>query len=117
MTKNYSAKYFVEDPPRCQNMIRFSYLNCVSLSLSGFLFFYRIRCANILADRLTDGEWVIAKAVFNGTVTGTVRLVRIITDKVFGAHLMFLIYFLSFVWSINFNNFYFSVTKWFLTKQ
>lgn len=34
----------------------------------------RIRCANILADRLTDGEWVIAKAVFNGTVTGTVRL-------------------------------------------
>lgn len=51
-----------------------------------FCFFYRIRCANILADRLTDGEWVIAKAVFNGTVTGTVRLVRIITDKVFGAH-------------------------------
>lgn len=60
------------------------------------LFFYRIRCADILADRLTDGEWVIAKAVFNGTVTGTVRLVRIITDKVFGTHLMFLIFFLSF---------------------
>lgn len=115
MTKNYSAKYFVEDPPRCQNMIRFSYLLLVYVFC--FLFFYRIRCANILADRLTDGEWVIAKAVFNGTVTGTVRLVRIITDKVFGAHLMFLIYFLSFVWSINFNNFYFSVTKWFLTKQ
>lgn len=82
-----------------------------------FVFFYRIRCANILADRLTDGEWVIAKAVFNGTVTGTVRLVRIITDKVFDAHLMFLIYFLSSVWSINFNHFYFFVTKWFLTKQ
>ncbi|XP_023276361.1 uncharacterized protein LOC111665549 [Seriola lalandi dorsalis] len=34
----------------------------------------RLRCANILADRDTDGQFIIAKAVFNGTVTGTVRL-------------------------------------------
>lgn len=34
----------------------------------------RMRCADILAERDTDGQWTIAKAVFNGTVTGTVRL-------------------------------------------
>ncbi|XP_030595278.1 uncharacterized protein cusr isoform X2 [Archocentrus centrarchus] len=34
----------------------------------------RIRCADILADRTTDGQWITAKAVFTGTVTGTVRL-------------------------------------------
>ncbi|XP_051241310.1 uncharacterized protein cusr [Dicentrarchus labrax] len=34
----------------------------------------RMRCADILADRDSDGQWIIAKAVFNGTVTGTVRL-------------------------------------------
>ncbi|KAM7418803.1 hypothetical protein PAMA_016095 [Pampus argenteus] len=34
----------------------------------------RMRCADISADRDTDGQWTIAKAVFNGTVTGTVRL-------------------------------------------
>lgn len=39
-------------------------------------FFYRMRCADISADRDTDGQWTTATAVFNGTVTGTVRLVR-----------------------------------------
>lgn len=34
----------------------------------------RMRCANISADRATDGQWTIAKAVFNGAVTGTVKL-------------------------------------------
>ncbi|KAM9313923.1 uncharacterized protein cusr [Pholidichthys leucotaenia] len=34
----------------------------------------RIRCATIFADRNTDGEWIIAKATFNGTVTGTVMM-------------------------------------------
>ncbi|XP_075946515.1 uncharacterized protein cusr [Anarhichas minor] len=34
----------------------------------------RMRCANISADRDTDGQWVVAKAVFNDTVTGTVKL-------------------------------------------
>nr|XP_046263940.1 uncharacterized protein cusr [Scatophagus argus] len=34
----------------------------------------RMRCADVLADRDTDGQWTIAKAVFNGTVTGTVNL-------------------------------------------
>ncbi|KAI3352959.1 hypothetical protein L3Q82_019532 [Scortum barcoo] len=34
----------------------------------------RMQCADILAERDTDGQWTIAKAVFKGTVTGTVRL-------------------------------------------
>ncbi|XP_044046586.1 uncharacterized protein cusr [Siniperca chuatsi] len=34
----------------------------------------RMRCADISADRDSDGQWTIAKAVFNSTVTGTVRL-------------------------------------------
>ncbi|XP_040000974.1 uncharacterized protein cusr isoform X2 [Xiphias gladius] len=34
----------------------------------------RMRCADISADRDADGQWAIAKAVFNGTVTGTIRL-------------------------------------------
>ncbi|XP_040891131.1 uncharacterized protein cusr [Toxotes jaculatrix] len=34
----------------------------------------RMRCADISADRNADGQWTIARAVFNGTVTGTVRL-------------------------------------------
>ncbi|XP_054460526.1 uncharacterized protein cusr isoform X2 [Anoplopoma fimbria] len=34
----------------------------------------RMRCANISADRNTDGQWTVAKAVFNGTVNGTVKL-------------------------------------------
>ncbi|XP_071361370.1 uncharacterized protein cusr [Trachinotus anak] len=34
----------------------------------------RIRCADISADRDTDGQFILAKVVFNGTVTGTVRL-------------------------------------------
>ncbi|KAK9539887.1 hypothetical protein VZT92_002373 [Zoarces viviparus] len=34
----------------------------------------RMRCANISADRATDGQWVVAKAVFNDSVTGTVKL-------------------------------------------
>uniref|UniRef100_A0A8C2WBV7 Superoxide dismutase copper/zinc binding domain-containing protein n=1 Tax=Cyclopterus lumpus TaxID=8103 RepID=A0A8C2WBV7_CYCLU len=36
----------------------------------------RMRCADISADRNTDGQWTIAQAVFNGAVTGTVKLVR-----------------------------------------
>lgn len=46
-------------------------------------FLYRMQCADILADRDTDGQWTIAKAVFSGTVTGTVTLVRTTTAKVF----------------------------------
>ncbi|XP_037620900.1 uncharacterized protein cusr isoform X2 [Sebastes umbrosus] len=34
----------------------------------------RMRCVNISADRNTDGQWTMAKAVFNGTVNGTVYL-------------------------------------------
>uniref|UniRef100_UPI003AAF091C uncharacterized protein cusr n=1 Tax=Centroberyx gerrardi TaxID=166262 RepID=UPI003AAF091C len=34
----------------------------------------RMQCANISADRATDGHFVFAKAVFNSTVSGTVRL-------------------------------------------
>ncbi|TNN57529.1 Cell surface Cu-only superoxide dismutase 5 [Liparis tanakae] len=34
----------------------------------------RMRCADISADRNTDGQWTIAQAVFNGTVNGTVKL-------------------------------------------
>ncbi|XP_034454481.1 uncharacterized protein cusr isoform X2 [Hippoglossus hippoglossus] len=34
----------------------------------------RMRCADISAERDTEGEWTTAKAVFNGAVTGTVRL-------------------------------------------
>ncbi|XP_042341844.1 uncharacterized protein cusr [Plectropomus leopardus] len=34
----------------------------------------RIRCANISAERNSDGRWIIAKAVFNGSVNGTVML-------------------------------------------
>ncbi|KAK5866225.1 hypothetical protein PBY51_020432 [Eleginops maclovinus] len=33
----------------------------------------RMRCADISADRDTDGQWIIAKAVFNGAVNGTVK--------------------------------------------
>lgn len=58
MTKNYSAKYFVEDPPRCQNMIRFSYLNCVSLSLSGFLFFCFFTELGVPTSWLIDSQMV-----------------------------------------------------------
>uniref|UniRef100_A0A672YNV7 Superoxide dismutase copper/zinc binding domain-containing protein n=1 Tax=Sphaeramia orbicularis TaxID=375764 RepID=A0A672YNV7_9TELE len=35
----------------------------------------RLRCADISAERDSDGQWTVAKAVFNGTVSGTVRLV------------------------------------------
>lgn len=35
-----------------------------------------MRCADILADTDTDGQWIIAKAVFDDTVTGEVALVR-----------------------------------------
>ncbi|KAM9363417.1 uncharacterized protein cusr [Symphorus nematophorus] len=34
----------------------------------------RMQCANISTDRNADGQWTNAKAVFNGTVTGTVTL-------------------------------------------
>lgn len=34
----------------------------------------RMRCANISAERDTDGQWTNAKAVFTGTVTGTVTM-------------------------------------------
>ncbi|XP_010780710.1 uncharacterized protein cusr [Notothenia coriiceps] len=34
----------------------------------------RMRCADISADRDTDGQWIIAKAVFSGSVDGTVKL-------------------------------------------
>ncbi|XP_026160139.1 uncharacterized protein cusr [Mastacembelus armatus] len=34
----------------------------------------RMTCSDILADRHTDGQWTIAKAVFNSKVTGTVKL-------------------------------------------
>lgn len=35
-----------------------------------------MRCADIQADRDPDGQWISATAVFNGTVTGAVALVR-----------------------------------------
>ncbi|XP_062420638.1 uncharacterized protein cusr isoform X2 [Pungitius pungitius] len=34
----------------------------------------RLRCADLSADRDTDGQWVVATAVFNGRVTGTVTM-------------------------------------------
>ncbi|KAM8879791.1 uncharacterized protein cusr [Spinachia spinachia] len=34
----------------------------------------RLRCVDLSAERDTDGQWVVATAVFNGTVTGTVTL-------------------------------------------
>ncbi|XP_032385409.1 uncharacterized protein cusr isoform X1 [Etheostoma spectabile] len=34
----------------------------------------RMQCADVLAGRDTDGQWIFAKAVFSGTVTGTVKL-------------------------------------------
>ncbi|XP_067909126.1 uncharacterized protein cusr isoform X2 [Heterodontus francisci] len=34
----------------------------------------RLQCANLLAVKATDGEYVRAKAVFNGMVTGTITL-------------------------------------------
>lgn len=34
----------------------------------------RLQCTDISADRNADGEWTVAMADFNGTVTGTVRL-------------------------------------------
>nr|XP_019939395.1 PREDICTED: uncharacterized protein LOC109627343 [Paralichthys olivaceus] len=34
----------------------------------------RMRCADISAERDTEGQWTTAKAVFTGAVTGTVRL-------------------------------------------
>lgn len=36
-----------------------------------------MKCADISAERDTDGQWTVAKAVFRGTVNGTVLLVRI----------------------------------------
>ncbi|XP_070684387.1 uncharacterized protein cusr [Pempheris klunzingeri] len=34
----------------------------------------RLRCADILADRDTDGQWIIAKVVFSSPVNGTVTM-------------------------------------------
>ncbi|KAG7486314.1 Xaa-Pro aminopeptidase 1 [Solea senegalensis] len=34
----------------------------------------RMRCADISHERNSEGQWTIAKAIFNGTVTGTVQL-------------------------------------------
>ncbi|XP_061686732.1 uncharacterized protein cusr [Syngnathoides biaculeatus] len=34
----------------------------------------RLQCADITADRNTDGQWTLANAVFNGSVNGTIRL-------------------------------------------
>ncbi|XP_054897065.1 uncharacterized protein LOC129366945 [Poeciliopsis prolifica] len=34
----------------------------------------RMVCADVLPDTNTDGQWTLAKATFNGTVTGTVAL-------------------------------------------
>lgn len=36
----------------------------------------RMRCADIQADGDPDGEWISAKAVFDGAVSGAVALVR-----------------------------------------
>lgn len=55
----------------------------VNFSVHVCVFFCRMQCADILADRDTDGQWAIAKAVFNGTVNGTVTLVRATTAKIF----------------------------------
>lgn len=34
-----------------------------------------MRCADISAENLTDGNWVTAKALFDDAVTGTVTMV------------------------------------------
>ena len=59
----------------------FAYLVCVFVSFSvrvcmNLFSLCRMRCADISAERDTEGQWTTAKAVFNGAVTGTVRLVR-----------------------------------------
>ncbi|XP_067858199.1 uncharacterized protein cusr [Heptranchias perlo] len=36
----------------------------------------RLQCANLLAVNATDGEYIQAKAVFNGTVKGTITLLQ-----------------------------------------
>lgn len=41
---------------------------------------YRMQCTDILADRDSDGQWTIAKAVFSSPVTGTVTMVKTTTD-------------------------------------
>ncbi|MEQ2256100.1 hypothetical protein ILYODFUR_020848, partial [Ilyodon furcidens] len=34
----------------------------------------RMRCADVSVDRNTGGQWTLAKATFNGTVTGTITM-------------------------------------------
>lgn len=51
------------------------YLFMLSLTYGVCVFPFRLRCATISADRNTDGQVTIAKATFNGSVTGTIRLV------------------------------------------
>ncbi|XP_019732329.1 uncharacterized protein cusr isoform X2 [Hippocampus comes] len=36
----------------------------------------RMQCADISAEKNVDGQWTIAKAVFNGSLNGTVRMVQ-----------------------------------------
>ncbi|XP_061130051.1 uncharacterized protein cusr [Syngnathus typhle] len=36
----------------------------------------RLQCADISAERNTDGQWILAMAVFNGPLNGTVRMVQ-----------------------------------------
>lgn len=46
------------------------------LCLSCACLLYRMRCADIQADRDPEGQWISAAAVFDGSVTGKVALVR-----------------------------------------
>ncbi|XP_061625414.1 uncharacterized protein cusr [Phyllopteryx taeniolatus] len=36
----------------------------------------RMQCADLTADRNTDGQWTIAKAMFKGSLNGTVRMLQ-----------------------------------------
>lgn len=45
----------------------------------------RMRCANISAVQDTDGQWIIARAHFTGTVTGSVRMrQQVYPDRSYG---------------------------------
>lgn len=57
--------------PLWRNVIILSLSVCLLLCL-----LCRMRCADIQADGDPDGQWISAKAVFDGAVTGAVALVR-----------------------------------------
>lgn len=62
-----------------EQLLRVNQQDLDMLCSSCLCFLHRMQCADVLADRDTDGQWTIAKAVFSGTVNGTVTLVRTTT--------------------------------------